>query len=100
MHFSCFASIPASQELRGRLRRSRSANQQKAGAHVRHLTAERTLWEKLTLLHNVASRGGQAVLEEIWDANPLLRQYLGRIDNPEPIVYCIRATRVRYVKEC
>src|SRR5438309_11168104 len=27
------------------------------------------------------------LLQEIWDANPLLRQYLGRIDNPELIVY-------------
>jgi general stress protein 26 len=39
------------------------------------------------------------VLREIWDANPLLRQYLGRIDNPELIVYRIRPTRVRYMKE-
>jgi general stress protein 26 len=40
-----------------------------------------------------------AVLKEIWDANPLLRQYLGHIDNPELIVYCIRPGRVRYMKE-
>ncbi len=40
-----------------------------------------------------------AVLKEIWDANPLLRQYLGRIDNPELILYRIRPTRVRYMKE-
>jgi general stress protein 26 len=39
------------------------------------------------------------VLREIWDGNPLLRQYLGRIDNPELIVYRIRPTRVRYMKE-
>src|SRR6202521_488978 len=31
-----------------------------------------------------------ASLQAIWDANPLLRQYLGRIDNPELIVYRIR----------
>jgi len=41
----------------------------------------------------------RAVLQEIWDANPLLRQYLGRIDNPELIVYRVRPTRVRYMKE-
>jgi general stress protein 26 len=41
----------------------------------------------------------RAVLQEIWDTNPLLRQYLGRIDNPELVVYCIRPTRVRYMKE-
>src|SRR5690349_17645989 len=38
-----------------------------------------------------------AVLQEIWDANSLLRQYLGRIDNPEFILYRIRPTRVRYM---
>jgi len=39
------------------------------------------------------------LLREIWDANPLLRQYLGTIDNPQLIVYCIRPTRVRYMQE-
>ncbi len=39
------------------------------------------------------------ILQEIWDANPLLRQYLGRIDNPEFILYRIRPRRVRYMKE-
>lgn len=40
-----------------------------------------------------------AVLQEIWDTNPLLRQYLGSIDNPEFILYRIRPNRVRYMKE-
>jgi len=40
-----------------------------------------------------------ATLQTIWDANPLLRQYLGRIDNPELIVYRISPTRVRYMRE-
>ena len=39
------------------------------------------------------------LLQEIWEGNPLLRKYLGSIDNPELIVYCIRPTRVRYMKE-
>lgn len=39
------------------------------------------------------------VLEEIWNANPLLRQYLGSIDNPQLIVYRIRPERVRYMRE-
>lgn len=39
------------------------------------------------------------LLQEIWDGNPLLRKYLGAIDNPELIVYCIRPTQVRYMKE-
>jgi general stress protein 26 len=41
----------------------------------------------------------RTVLQEIWDTNPLLRQYLGSIDNPQLIVYRIRPTRVRYMKE-
>jgi general stress protein 26 len=41
----------------------------------------------------------RTVLQEIWDANPLLRQYLGSIDNPELLVYVIRPTRVRFMKE-
>jgi general stress protein 26 len=39
------------------------------------------------------------LLQEIWDANPLLRQYLGSIDNPELLVYRIRPLRVRYMRE-
>jgi len=41
----------------------------------------------------------RAVLQEVWDGNPLLRQYLGSIDNPEFILYRIRPTRVRYMRE-
>lgn len=41
----------------------------------------------------------RSLLQEIWDANPLLRQYLGSLDNPELIVYRIRPTRVRYMRE-
>jgi general stress protein 26 len=41
----------------------------------------------------------RAELEAIWQANPLLRQYLGSVDNPELIVYRIRPTRVRYMQE-
>ena len=41
----------------------------------------------------------RALLQEIWDANPLLRQYLGRINNPDLIVYRIRPTRVRFMRE-
>jgi len=39
------------------------------------------------------------LLQELWDANPLLQQYLGTIDNPELIVYRIRPTRVRFMRE-
>ena len=41
----------------------------------------------------------RAILQEIWDANPLLRQYLGSLDNPMLIVYRITPTRVRFMKE-
>jgi general stress protein 26 len=39
------------------------------------------------------------LLQEIWDANPLLRQYLGTLENPALVVYRIRPTRVRFMKE-
>lgn len=39
------------------------------------------------------------LLEEIWNANPLMRQYLGSLDNPQLIVYRIKPTRVRYMQE-
>ena len=40
-----------------------------------------------------------ALLDEIWNTNPLLRKYLGTPDNPELIVYRIRPTRVRFMRE-
>jgi general stress protein 26 len=39
------------------------------------------------------------LLQEIWDANPLMQQYLGSIDNPELIVYRIVPKRVRFMRE-
>jgi general stress protein 26 len=39
------------------------------------------------------------LLQSIWDDNPLLRQYLGTIDNPALILYRIVPNRVRYMKE-
>ena len=39
------------------------------------------------------------LLQHIWDGNPLLRQYLGSVDNPELVVYRVRPSRVRYMKE-
>jgi general stress protein 26 len=39
------------------------------------------------------------LLQEIWEANPLMRHYLGSIDNPALIVYRIKATQVRYMQE-
>lgn len=41
----------------------------------------------------------RAILQQIWDENPLLRQYLGSIDNPALIVYKVVPERVRYMQE-
>ena len=41
----------------------------------------------------------RALLGEIWDANPLLRHYLGSLENPELIVYRILPERVRFMRE-
>jgi general stress protein 26 len=41
----------------------------------------------------------RALLQEIWDANPLMRQYLGSIDNPALVVYRVRPVRVRFMRE-
>jgi uncharacterized pyridoxamine 5'-phosphate oxidase family protein len=39
------------------------------------------------------------VIQEIWNANPLLRNYLGSPDNQMLIIYRIEPTQVRYMKE-
>ena len=39
------------------------------------------------------------LLEEIWNAKPLMRQFLGTLDNPQLIVYRIRPSQVRYMQE-
>ena len=41
----------------------------------------------------------RAVLDEIWQGNPLLRRYLGTPDNPELIIYVIRPEHVRFMRE-
>ena len=40
-----------------------------------------------------------ATLEQIWNANPLLRSYLGSIGNTQLVVYRIVPTRVRFMRE-
>lgn len=39
------------------------------------------------------------LLSEIWKKNPLLKQYLGTIDNPDLIVYRCVPNRVRFMQE-
>ncbi|MFO0959793.1 MAG: pyridoxamine 5'-phosphate oxidase family protein [Isosphaeraceae bacterium] len=41
----------------------------------------------------------RGLLQAIWDENPLLRNYLGSIDDPQLIVYRVRPERVRFMKE-
>lgn len=41
----------------------------------------------------------RAVIEDIWNTNPLLRTYLRDINNPELIIYQFTPNRVRYMKE-
>jgi len=41
----------------------------------------------------------RALLAEIWESNPLLRKYLGSMENPDLIVYKILPNRVRYMQE-
>ena len=41
----------------------------------------------------------RALLESIWAENPLLRHYLGSVDNPELLVYCVVPERVRFMRE-
>jgi uncharacterized pyridoxamine 5'-phosphate oxidase family protein len=41
----------------------------------------------------------KGILAEIWESNPLLRAYLRTPDNPELIVYRMKAMRVRYMRE-
>lgn len=41
----------------------------------------------------------RTLLEAIWAENPLLRHYLGTIDNPELLVYRIVPERVRFMRE-
>lgn len=39
------------------------------------------------------------LLQEIWDSSPLMRQYLGSVDNPDLIIYRIDPEVVRYMQE-
>ncbi len=41
----------------------------------------------------------RAVLLAIWEANPLMRQFLGSLDNPQLIVYRVTPARVRFMQE-
>ncbi len=39
------------------------------------------------------------IIQAIWDANPLLRRYLGDVDNPDLIIYQVQPHAVRFMRE-
>lgn len=41
----------------------------------------------------------QPLIDDIWQENPLLRQYLGSSSNPELIIYRIIPDKVRFMRE-
>ena len=52
---------------------------------------------RITAEAEVVTEAG--ILGEIWEGNPLLRAYLRTPENPELIVYRMKALRVRYLRE-
>jgi general stress protein 26 len=82
-----------------------------ANLRLYHKTAEIAANPKVELCymdegHNQVRLSGVAeevterpLLEQIWNENPLMRQFLGTLDNPQLIIYRIRPTRVRYMQE-
>jgi len=82
-----------------------------ANLRMYHKTAEIAANPKVELCymdagHNQVRLTGVAeiltdrpLLEQIWQDNPLMRQFLGTLDNPQLIVYRIRPTQVRYMQE-
>jgi general stress protein 26 len=39
------------------------------------------------------------ILQRVWDTNPLLREYLGSIESPDLVLYRVRPSRVRFMRE-
>ena len=52
---------------------------------------------RITAEAEVVTEAG--LLGEIWEGNPLLRAYVRTPENPELIVYRMKALRVRYMRE-
>ena len=112
-HFPCLASIDGDQP---RLRpvspvKTEGFTVYVANLRLYHKTQEIAANPRVELCylddhHNQVRITGLAeivtdrsLLEEIWQHSPLLRQYLGSLDNPLLIVYCIRPTQVRFMQE-
>lgn len=41
----------------------------------------------------------RTLIDSIWAENPLLRAYLGSVDNPEFLLYEVKPARVRFMRE-
>ncbi|MBI1357544.1 MAG: pyridoxamine 5-phosphate oxidase [Acidobacteria bacterium] len=41
----------------------------------------------------------RAEIQSIWDENPLMRSFLGTVDNPELMLYRVEPERVRFMRE-
>jgi general stress protein 26 len=41
----------------------------------------------------------RTTLEELWDGSPLLKSYLGSLDNPELMIYRVVPRQVRFMRE-
>ena len=54
---------------------------------------------QVRLTGTVTLESDRAVLEQIWNSNPLLRSYLGSLENPALLVYRFVPVRVRYMRE-
>ena len=54
---------------------------------------------RITGVAHTLGADDQNLIDEIWEENPLLRQYLGMSDNPELIIYRIVPHRVRFMRE-
>jgi general stress protein 26 len=55
--------------------------------------------DQVRITGNATPVTDRALLQEIWDANALMRQYLGSLENPQLIVYRIDPHRVRFMRE-
>jgi general stress protein 26 len=54
---------------------------------------------QVRLTGTVTLESDRAVLEQIWNSNPLLRSYLGSLESPALLVYRFVPVRVRYMRE-
>lgn len=54
---------------------------------------------RITGIAQLLGDSEQPLIDDIWQENPLLRQYLGSSSNPELIIYRIIPDEVRFMRE-